>query len=239
MVKMVSTSATEYAYLKGLVNAQGLLENQSTFYLCRMMLNFCLLVSALTVLALTKTLYVQVFDAALLAFVFTQMAFIVHDSGHYQVFRDHWKNEITGIIHANLLLGFSYARWVKTHNLHHGHPNCPAIDPDTDFSVLAFTEIQARSKRGLARWITRYQAFLFFPLLLLEALNLKIDCIRYVIRNRMRFRTAELLFLAMHFILYFGFIFHFLAPFQAMLFVILHQMLFGLYLGMVIARSTG
>jgi len=234
---MISDPATEYAYLKRLVSTNGLLENQSAYYLFRMVVNLCLLVPALVVLPLTKNSFVQLLDAAYLAFVFTQMAFIVHDSGHYQIFRAHWKNEFTGIIHANLLLGFSYARWVKTHNLHHGHPNCLAIDPDTDFSVLAFTETQARAKRGLARWITRYQAFLFFPLLLLEAINLKVDCIRYVIRNRIRFRAAELLCLALHFVLYFGFLFYCLAFGQAVLFVIVHQMLFGLYLGMVIAPN--
>jgi fatty acid desaturase len=202
-----------------------------------MAVNLCLLVSALVVVASTENSLVLLLDAAYLAFVFTQIAFIVHDAGHNQIFSVHWKNEFTGIIHANLLLGFSYARWVKTHNSHHGHPNCLAVDPDTDFSVLAFTETQARAKRGLARWITRHQAFLFFPLLTMEAINLKVDCIRFVMRNRIRFRATELLCLAVHFVLYFGFIFYWLAPVQAALFVIVHQMLFGLYLGMVIAPN--
>lgn len=234
---MTSNPATEYADLKRLIKIKGLLDNQPAYYLFRMVVNLCLLVPALVVLALARISSVQLLDAAYLAFVFTQMAFIVHDSGHYQIFGAHWKNEFTGIIHANLLLGFSYARWVKTHNLHHGHPNCLAIDPDTDFSVLAFTETQARAKRGLARWITRYQAFFFFPLLLLEAVNLKVDCLRYLIRNRIRFRATELLCLAVHFVFYFGFIFYCLPLVQAVLFVIVHQMLFGLYLGMVIAPN--
>ena len=33
---------------------------------------------------------------------------------------------------------------------------------------------QTRARRGLARWVTRWQAFLFFPMLALEGWNLHI-----------------------------------------------------------------
>jgi fatty acid desaturase len=214
-----------------------LLDKQQSYYTFRMLLNFCLLALALAILVHLKNFAWQLMNAAFLAFVFTQMGFIVHDSGHHQIFDAGWRNDLLGILHADLLLGFSYTRWVTTHNMHHSNPNQISADPDTDFPALAFTESQAIQKRGLWRWIVKYQSYLFFPLLLLEAVNLKIDCVRFLFRNRVKYRGTEFACLVAHFFLYCSLIVHYLGPTRAVLFIVVHQALFGLYLGMVIAPN--
>jgi fatty acid desaturase len=227
----------EYTELRRFVMRGHLLDKQPVYYTLKILLNLCLLGLGLTILVLLKHSWFQLLNAAFLAFVFTQMGFIVHDAGHQQLLHARWKNDLIGILHANLLLGFSYTRWVVPHNLHHCKPNQLDADPDINLAVFAFTPARAREKRGLLRWIAKYQAYLFFPLLMLEAVNLKGNHIRFLLRNRVKYRAPELVCLAFHFLLYFGVLFHYLGPLQAVLFIVVHQALFGLYLGMVITPN--
>lgn len=229
--------SARYAELKQLLSREHLLRKSLGDYCVKICLNLGLFSCALALLAVTKNSWLQACDAVFLAFVFTQMGFIVHDAGHFQIFRGRWKNDLVGILHANLALGFSYTRWVTTHNLHHAHPNQLGRDPDVDFSVLAFCKSQALEKTGIRRWVVARQAYLFFPLLLLEAVNLKADCIRFLLQREVRYRTLELICLAVHFVLYFGFLLHFLTFAQAAVFIAVHQALFGLYLGLVTAPN--
>jgi fatty acid desaturase len=227
----------QYAELKTLVKRQGLLDKQKCYYALRMLLNFCLFGLGVAVLVYVKNFAWQLTNAAFLAFVFTQMGFIVHDSGHHQILGGGWQNDLLGIFHADLVLGFSYTRWVTTHNMHHNNPNQIGVDPDTDFPFLALTETQAMGKRGLWRWTARYQAQLFFPLLFLEAINLKVDCMRFLFRNKVKYRGTEFACLAVYLFWYCGLIFHCLGAWRALLFILVNQALFGLYLSMVIAPN--
>lgn len=226
-----------YLELKLLIREGRLLDKQQSFYMMRMFLNFCLLGVAILVLICVRNFGWQLVNAAFLGFVFTQMGFIVHDSGHRQILNSGRGNDFVGIFHADLCLGFSYMRWVKTHNQHHRNPNQIGADPDTDFPVLAFTESQAIQKRGIWRWVAKYQSYFFFPCLLFEAVHLKVDCIRFLVQNKVKYRRTESGCMVIHFLLYFGFIVHSLHWVQALLFIAVHQMVFGLYLGMVIAPN--
>jgi len=150
-----------YAELKTLISRERLLEKQQSYYLIRMSLNFSLLGLALTALFFVRNFGWQLVNAAFLGFVFTQMGFIVHDSGHHQILATDRRNDLLGIFHADLCLGFSYMRWVTTHNMHHGSPNQVGVDPDVDFPAFTFTESQTIVKRGFWRWIAKYQSYFF------------------------------------------------------------------------------
>lgn len=234
----MTEGSERYVELKRMMVRGALLEQQPLYYALRMVLNFCMLAASITVLVTVQGLGWQLLDAVFLGFVCTQMGFIVHDSGHHQVTRSGRINDAIGIFHAVLLLGFSYARWTTTHNLHHGQPNRMGIDPDTDYFVFALSPDQARQRRGAWRWTSRHQARLFFPILMAEAVNLKVDCIRFLLRNKQaRCRTVEFACLAVHFAVYLGGIFHVLKPLDAVLFVLVHQAVFGFYLAMVIVPN--
>ncbi len=227
----------QYAELKRFVMQEHLLDKQPAYYAFKILLNLCLLGLGVALLVLLKNSWFQLLNAAFLGFVFTQMGFIVHDAGHQQLLHARWKNDLIGILHANLLLGFSYTRWAVPHNLHHGRPNQLGADPDINFPVFAFTRAEASQKRGFLRWFARYQAYLFFPLLLFEAVNLKANHIWFLLRNQVKYRAPEAVCLALHFLLYFGLLLRYLHPSHAVLFMVVHQAVFGLYLGLVISPN--
>jgi fatty acid desaturase len=95
------------------------------------------------------------------------------------------------VVLANLGVGFSYGWWVDKHNRHHAHPNDADRDPDVGAGALVFTTGQLAASGRLARAFYRYQAWLFFPLLLLEAVNLRVSSVRHLLTDRARGRVRE------------------------------------------------
>ena len=125
----------------------------------------------------------------------------------------------------------SFDWWVGKHNRHHTNPNHEDLDPDISITALAFTPDQASSRHGLVRLMARYQAWLFFPLLLLEAAHLHLASIKAILLGRGRANTIEGLLLVAHVAGYLAALVWVLSPLQAVAFVVVQQGLFGLYLG--------
>jgi fatty acid desaturase len=163
--------------------------------------------------------------------VFTQLAFVGLDAGHRQSFRSRRGLNLVGLVHAHFLVGVSCAWWVGKHNRHHSNPNHEDLDPDISITALAFTDDQATSKHGLVRLIARYQAWLFFPLLLLEAAHLHLASIKAILRASGRANAVEALLLGAHVAAYVTALVLVLSPLQAVAFIVVQQGLFGLYLG--------
>jgi len=120
--------------------------------------------------------------------------FIVHDAGHQEIFSAPAGNEVLGLIHSNLLLGFSYSWWLHKHHHHHCSPNHVTADPDVDIPLFAFTKDQAATKRGFARLTVKYQHFCFFPLSLFEAFVLKVDSVKFLLRHKVAHPLIEVSF---------------------------------------------
>jgi hypothetical protein len=87
---------------------------------------------------------------------------------------------------------------------HHANPNHEDEDPDLEITALAFSDKQARTKHGVLRWVPKYQAFLFFPLLLAEVVMLRIASIRAVPRREVKATWLEAALLAAHIVGYLG-----------------------------------
>jgi fatty acid desaturase len=80
--------------------------------------------------------------------------------------------------------------------------------------------------------MARHQAWLFFPLLTFEGLNLHVASIRALITERARrYRRTELALFSVHTVAYFGGIFLVLSPIKAVAFIAIHQGVWGLYMG--------
>jgi fatty acid desaturase len=209
-----------------------LLDRRHGYYLTKIIITGVLLAAGWTIFALAGDTWWQLAVAGALAFVFTQIGFIGHDAGHRQIFRSKRANYLVGLIHGNLAIGLSYGWWVDKHNRHHAHPNQEELDPDIRVGVLAFTAEQARTKRSVSRFIARNQRYLFFPLLLLEAMHLHVAAIQALAsRQRVRNRSWEIALLAVHIIGYLAAVFLVLTPLKAVAFIVVQQALFGLYLG--------
>ena len=222
--------------LRQLVRQRGLLDKQPAYYTCKILSTLGLLALSLTILALVDTLWVQLMNAGFLGFVFAQIAFIGHDAGHRQIFRSVRNNEITGLIIC-FMLAMERTWWLDKHNRHHSNPNHLALDPDVDLPIMAFTKEQALKKKGGYRFIVKYQAFLFYPLLALEGLGLRLAGVLYILTHKIKYPVAEPLLMVGHFAAYFGLLFFLLSAWHAMLFLIIHQAVFGLIMGSVFAPN--
>ena len=222
----------EYTQLSRQVRQAGLLERRHGWYVAKIGVNLGLLAAGWAAFVVIGGSWWQLLVAAFLAVVFTQLAFVGHDAGHRQLFRSRRANDLVGLAHANLLVGVSFEWWVGKHNRHHSNPNHEDLDPDISITALAFTPDQASSKHGLVRLVARYQGWLFFPLLLLEAAHLHLASAKAIWRGGSgRANLVEGLLLVAHLGVYLSVLWLVLSPAQALAFIVVHQGLLGLYLG--------
>jgi fatty acid desaturase len=220
-----------YADLSRQIKQAGLLERRPGYYAGKIALTLGMCAVGVVAFLLVGDSWWQILIAAYFAVVSTQLGFVGHDAGHRQIFRSGRANYVAGVVLANIGVGFSYGWWVDKHNRHHAHPNDEDKDPDVGAGALVFTTGQAQASGRIPRLFYRFQAWGFFPLLLLEALHLRVASLRYLIADRTRPRTRELLLMAVHIVGYLAFVFLLLPPVKALVFLAVHQALFGLYLG--------
>jgi fatty acid desaturase len=222
----------EYTQLSRQIKQAGLLDRRRGWYGAKIGSNLALLAAGWAAFAVIGASWWQLVTAAYLAVVFTQLAFVGHDAGHRQLFGSRRANDLAGLLHANLGVGMSFDWWVAKHNRHHSNPNHEDLDPDISITALAFTADQASSKHGLVRLMARYQGWLFFPLLLLEAAHLHLASLKAVLRGGTDWaKVVEALLLLLHLAGYVTALVLVLSPLQAVVFIVVQQGLFGLYLG--------
>jgi fatty acid desaturase len=222
---------SEYAQLSRQVREAGLLDRRPRYYAGKIAVTVVLLAAGWAAFVLVGNSWWQLAVAAFLAVMFTQVGFLGHDAGHRQIFGSRKANYVLGVLLGNLGIGLSYGWWVSKHNRHHAHPNQQGADPDIVIGVLAFTEPQAGTASGLARLTSRFQAYLFFPMLLLEAISLHASSIRALTSRAARYRVWEAALLTIHVAGYLTVVFLVLSPVKAVVFILVQQGLFGLYLG--------
>lgn len=226
-----------YAQLKQRVRGAGLLEPQPLYYTLKIALTACLAVPGLILLLSTRNPWLQSFDALYLAFVFAQVSFLGHDVGHRQIRRAGRACTVLELVFGNLLVGVSSTWWMTKHNQHHSHPNHTDRDPDVRLPVIAFSAGRARAMNRLQRLIVGYQHLLFVPLTMLEGAVLRISSVQFLVTQRGRRWRLELLLIALHLAAYGWLVFHQLGLAPGMLFIAVHQMTFGLYMGLVFAPN--
>jgi len=227
---------SEFAELSRTVLRAGLMRRRRGYYTVKIALTIGAFVACWVAFGQLGDSWWQLFLAALLALISTQLSFIGHDAGHKQIFRGRRANDAVGLLHSGLV-GVSYGWWMGKHTRHHANPNHESEDPDLDIPALAFTGAQGRAKRGFLRWMAKYQAFLFFPLLLLEGFVLHWDSIRTAWRGGIKLRNLERGLLLGHLVAYLVAVFLVLSPLQAIVFVAVHQGLWGVYMGCAFAPN--
>jgi fatty acid desaturase len=228
---MQARTGSPYAHLLHQIRGAGLLERRTGYYIWKIAITGLLFAAGWTAFGLVGDSWWVLIVAGFLAFVFTQLGFLGHDAGHKQIFASRRANYVLGLLHGNLAIGLSYGWWVDKHNRHHAHPNTDGADPDLEISALAFTSRQAGARGRMAAFAYRYQAFFFFPLLLLEGLGLHVNSVRALLRRAGRPRAWESVLFTSHVVGYFGAVFLVLSPVRAIVFILVQQGLFGLYLG--------
>lgn len=220
-----------YSELVREVRGRGLLHRRPLHYVLLAIVNLTGLALVVLGLVLLHDSWWAIAVAPLFAVVSTQIAFFSHDAAHHQIAQGGRATALLALVHGNLLIGLSYGWWVGKHNAHHAHPNDLETDPDVGVGAFVWDADQARDRTGFAGWLTRHQAGLFFPMLTLEALNLRVSSVQAVSRPGLRFRKTEALLLFCHFALYAALLVSTMTWLQALVFLAVHQALFGLYLG--------
>lgn len=233
----VPSFTNEYAQLKQQIRQKGSFDPQPVYYTCKFLFTLSLLALSVGFLFGVKNFWLQLLNAAFLGFVLTQIGLLAHDIGHRQVFRNARKNAIGGLLVGNLLVGWSWSWWVDKHNGHHGHPNQLGLDTDILRPFTAFTEEDARIKQGFVRFMVKYQAYLEFPTYLFAPATFVILSIQVLLMKKAKYVLAEAILLTLHYVLYFGVLLMWMNAWQVVLFVIVHNAIFGLYLGSIVAPN--
>lgn len=233
MAQTITARGSDYARLSRLVRERGLLRRRPGYYTMKMIVNVALFAGGWTAFALVGDSWWQLAVAAYLGLIWTHVAFLGHDIGHHQVFAKRRAVTVAGLVCGNLAIGLSQGWWVDKHNRHHSHPNQVGQDPDIGDGVIAWTPEQSARRSGFARAFARMQGRLFFPLLLLEGLNLHVSSLRAMSRRR----WVEAVALATHGVAYLGVLFWVLPPGKAIAFLMLHKAVWGLYMGATFAPN--
>ena len=220
------------------VRSAGLLARARGFYA----LVFGVLLLALggiaTGVVLLGESWLQLLMAGALGLVLTQFAFLGHEASHRQIFTSGKANDRSGRILAVGFAGLSYQWWMTKHTRHHGNPNQVGKDPDIARDTISFHEADAAKQRGLARWFTARQSWLFFPLLLLEGVNLHLKSVQSLLQpGAVKGRALELTMLGVRFGLYAGVLFWFLPLGMAAAFIGVQLAIFGFYMGATFAPN--
>jgi len=183
MTVIAPRTQTNFAQVLELVRGAGLLEKKPSFYIVRLVV-ISLIASTLWVGAgfiawatshSTWWIIAGFALAALLGIMSAQYGFIAHEASHRQIFKNNKLNDWTGLILANLFAGLSYGFWLRKHNKHHQRPNQIGEDPDIAIRVLSFTTESKESKKGIERWFSDRQGYLFPFLLLFTGFDLLLD----------------------------------------------------------------
>ena len=231
-----ATRGSDFSPLLREIKTAGLLERRTAAYAMAIGINVALMGITWAGIAVLGSSWWVLLLALPLGILTTRAAFFGHDAGHQQIAGSRKLHDWIGMLHGNLLLGMSYGWWNDKHNRHHANPNHTDKDPDVGEGILVWTREQASGREGLEGWLSRHQARIFFPLLTLEGFNLKVSSINCLLKRRRESKT-ELGLMAAHLGLYFGALFVIMSPGQAVLFALIHHMIFGLHLGSVFAPN--
>ncbi|HST16879.1 MAG TPA: acyl-CoA desaturase [Gaiellaceae bacterium] len=226
-----------YREVKEQVTRLGLLEPQPRYYLRMFTRTFALFLLPYALLFVVGGYWWAVGLGVIAAFASVQVGLAGHDIGHRQSprLRPVWFNVTSCFV--ILALGMSRAWWLDKHNRHHAFPNQEGKDPDVMLNAIAFTQEQARQKRGLVRLFDRHQAFLFFPVLSLEGVHLRLAGLRYLFRNDVRMRKTEISLILLSVVWAVGLPIAAVGLGPGLVFAIVAQGLTGLYLGCIFAPN--
>ena len=221
-----------YTGLAQTVRSEGLQRRTLGFYGLVLGCLVLALGGAVTGFILLEHSWLQLLIAAALGLILTQFAFLGHEASHRQIFTSGPANDRVGRLLATGVVGISYSWWMSKHNRHHANPNKIGRDPDVEMDTISFLEENAATRTGFLAWLTRHQGTLFFPLLLLEGINLHQASFLSLVRTRPdRSRTAELALLVGRIGGYLTVLFLVLPVGLAFAFLGVQLAVFGLYMG--------
>lgn len=228
-----SRSPSQFAELAQMMRDRGLLRRRYGYYWTKLIAAPLLLAGVLVAFVAIGDTWWQMFTAAVLAVLLTQIAFLGHDAAHRQIFVSGKWNDWMSLVIADLLVGMSYGWWQHKHTRHHANPNKLGADPDLELPVIAVTaETAARTRGGVLGWLRGHQGLFFFPVLVFEGLSLHASSVRRLtVREPLERRWIEIALLVVRIGGFLALVFLVLSPGVAFAFLGVQLGLFGLYMG--------
>ncbi len=213
----VDPSSASFRALALQVRALGLLDRRPGYYRVKITLTILAFFAAWALLFIVGNSWAALAVALLLGLMFTQLGFIGHEAGHNQVFCARRHNRLLGLTVGNALIGLSFGWWVPKHNAHHAHPNEMGRDPDIgEGSALPSPDAQGKGPGPVASWLARWQAPLFFPLMLLRSSGMHVLGVKRLTKQRDQAAAVEATLLVLHAALYLAVVLWVLSPVRAL-----------------------
>ncbi|CAI9781534.1 unnamed protein product [Fraxinus pennsylvanica] len=140
--------------------------------------------------------WVHMFSGGLLGFLWMQVAYLGHDSGHYQIMTTRGFNKFVQILTGNCLTGISIAWWKWTHNAH--HVACNSLDYDPDLQHLPMLAVSSKlfhsltsqfygrklTFDSLSRFFVSYQHITYYPVMCVARVNLYLQTLLLLFSKR-------------------------------------------------------
>jgi fatty acid desaturase len=234
----VDPSTASFRTLALQVRAMGLLDRRPGYYRVKISLTIFAFFAGWALFVIVGNSWRALAVAPLVGAMFTQLGFIGHDAGHNQVFGTRRRNRMLGLTVGNALIGLSFGWWVPKHNAHHAHPNEMGRDPDIGEGLaLASSDAPGNRSGPLASRLARWQAPLFFPLMVLRSSGMHVLGIKRLLRRRDHASAVEACLVMLHAALYLTVVLWVLSPLRALAFIAVQQAVFSLYLGISFAPN--
>jgi fatty acid desaturase len=189
-----------------------------------------------------------VFVGLLLGLTSAQTVLLGHDVAHGAAFVG--RGRVTGALGRalphlliGLLSGGSAAWWKQSHNTHHALSNDPEFDPDAYYPFLAFEPAQVAERVGSFPFFLPRQHLLVWLVMPFVAVTVRLYSVAFLVRRIVQGRGSRgrhLLALATalaFFAAYLTFVFKLLPVGRGIALVVVHQALFGYYLGLITATN--
>jgi len=240
MLSRASLSFTEgtaaFTKLRSDVRATGILNRAYRYYLvlsCFVIVGFLLSIYQIIV---ASSPWAVVIWSILLGFFTVQFGGLLHDAGHRAIFWSTKANDIVGYIYA-AFANLSYAQWRETHNKHHARPNEHGEDPDVGIVFHAFTEEQLATSSPIVRALSKYQAYLFYPLRSLTFLTARYESFHYFRTHHSVQTIITFFFFLLGIFLWFVAPFLFFSLWKALLFFFVANFTIGIYASNIFAPN--
>lgn len=224
--------AKAYVQVSQVVKETGLLRRSYWFYSLVAAAIVVGIGGCVTGFILLGDSWFQLLIAGALGLLFTQAAFLAHEAGHRQILASGPANDRLARVIAAGVVGISFSWWDNKHSRHHANPNRVGKDPDIEVDTISFLDEDAVKARGIQRWITQRQGWLFFPLLAFEGINLHVHGLRYLLsRGPVKARWLELSLILVRLSVVIVPVFLLLPLGMAFAFMGVQLAVFGIYMG--------
>lgn len=180
----VSEVSSDYRKLVNEFTKSGLFEKKGHGVIYNLCLVTLLLFACFYGVLCCDSFWMHMLSGCLLGLTWMVVAYLGHDSGHYQIMLTPGFNKCVQILTGNCLTGISIAWWKWTHNAH--HVACNSLDYDPDLQHLPMLAVSSRLFQSLtskfygrkltfdsvARFFVSYQHLTFYPVMCVARVNL-------------------------------------------------------------------